>query len=112
MAMPNADIGQCTSQPLISQGTSPATMPGAITKKTALPTAALLSRDTTQPYVRTHSGIRPLGRQPVCVWRRPRAEDRLADSYGCRPVLDCEFQITGHAHGQLVIGARDVLTSL
>jgi hypothetical protein len=57
MPTPNADIGQRTSQPLISQGTSPATTPGATTKKTALPTAAVVSLRTIRPYVRTQAGF-------------------------------------------------------
>src|SRR5687768_3136461 len=100
----NGDIGPDTCHPLISHGTSPATTPGATTKKTALPTAAA-DRRMRDPRL-------SLGRHPVGVWQRPWPEDRLADSHRGRPILDGNLQITRHAHGQLVIGAGDVIATL
>jgi hypothetical protein len=39
-ATASADLGHRTVQPLINQGSSPATTPGATTKKMVLPAAA------------------------------------------------------------------------
>ena len=99
--MANGDNGPRICHPLMSQGTSPATTPGAAAKKTALPTAApdlCMSKN--------------LGRQPLGILGRSGAEDRLADPQGGRPVLDCQFKITRHAHGQFVVTAGAITTTL
>src|SRR5215208_4505732 len=100
----NGDHGPGNCHPLMSQGTSPATTPGATTKKTALPTAAA-DRCMLNPRL-------SLGRHPVGVRQGPWPEDRLADPHRGRPILDSDLQITGHTHGQLVIGASDVIATL
>ena len=62
------------------------------------PTTFRRSRSTTWADLRR--------RRPVVVGWQPGAEDRLADSYRGRAVLDGQFEIPGHPHRELVDAAR------
>ena len=97
---PPRPAGQGSSYAVTNQGTTPATTPGATTKKSTLPQAALLILASLRTLVVTagsSSGVPHPGHAPRCV-----AVARETNGYGIAPApCDVRTRSTGHPRRRL-----------